>query len=369
MPHQNRAAIIPKSGSYPLVVQDAPYTKPEPSEIVVRNKALALNPIDYILQKHGSFVLGSKVFPLVSGTDIAGEVVEVGDDVTRFKPGDRVTAFTSTFVNDNAHHGFQLYSVVKDHLAAPIPDTISFEQACVVGLGLATAACALFDERNLGLGLPRVGQITEKSPREVVLIWGGSTSVGCNAIQVSAAAGYDVITTCSPKNFEMVKSLGASEVFDYRSKDVTTQIVAAIGNRTVAGAAAIGDGSGLKCLEVMGQCQGRKNVAMITFPVPSDPDAGMLSTVWTFATGLLSLMIKEMRTGAKMKTKVDTPGMISGSGGSVWKDFIGDALKSGQFVTAPAPEVIGNKLEDIQKGLDMLQKGVSAKKLVISLSA
>ena len=75
-----------------------------------------------------------------------------------------------------------------------------------------------------------------------VIVWGGSTSVGCNAIQLATAAGYDVVTTCSPKNFDYAKSLGAVLAFDYASPTVVADITAALQGKTAAGAMAIGAG-------------------------------------------------------------------------------------------------------------------------------
>jgi len=63
--------------------------------------------------------------------------------------------------------------------------------------------------------------------------------VGCNAIQLAVAAGYEVFTTCSPKNFDLVKELGASQTFDYNSKTVVKDIIHAFQNKTTAGAISV----------------------------------------------------------------------------------------------------------------------------------
>ncbi len=76
---------------------------------------------------------------------------------------------------------------------------------------------------------------------------GGSTSVGSNAIQLAVAAGYDVITTASPRNFDFVTSLGASHVFDYNSPSVVKDIIAAFDARSLAGAIAFGTTSAPAC--------------------------------------------------------------------------------------------------------------------------
>ncbi|KAI8630764.1 zinc-binding oxidoreductase CipB [Xylariaceae sp. FL1651] len=369
--HTNRAAYLTEAKAYPLVVKDAPYTKPGPGELVIRNAAIALNPIDYIKQLKGQLVFPESQYPLVLGWDMAGEVVETGEGITRFRPGDRVVAIGDSDCKRNPESGFQLYTVLKEQFTAPIPGSMSFEQASVMPLGVVTASAALFESKHLGLRLPQpggnqaLGQEADK--REIVLIWGGSTSVGCNAIQLAVAAGYEVLTTCSPKNFDLVKSLGASQAFDYRRPGVVADIVAAIGKQSVAGAVAIGPQSGCKCMDVLKRCQGSKSVVMVSFPMPENPDAGMVSTVYHYATGTAGLAIKALRTGTKTSTVFADP-KVEGVGKAVWEGFLPEALASGRYVAAPTPQVVGHGLEDIQAGLDMLKKGVSAKKLVISLS-
>ncbi|WP_319420511.1 alcohol dehydrogenase catalytic domain-containing protein [Pleurocapsa sp. FMAR1] len=83
----NTAAWQPKPGS-PLEVKPAPYTSPSENEIVIKNAAVAVNPIDWKLQDEALF--DWLQYPLILGDDVAGEVVEVGSGVSRFKPGDRV---------------------------------------------------------------------------------------------------------------------------------------------------------------------------------------------------------------------------------------------------------------------------------------
>jgi NADPH:quinone reductase-like Zn-dependent oxidoreductase len=77
---------------------------------------------------------------------------------------------------------------------------MSYEDAVVIPLGLATAAAGLFDKTQLGLQLPQAPACPATGKTAVV--WGGSTSVGCIAIQLAVAAGYEVFTTASPKNFD-----------------------------------------------------------------------------------------------------------------------------------------------------------------------
>lgn len=118
--------------------------------------------------------------------------------------------------NHPAEGAFQKYPVISADLAVKIPANISYEQAAVVPFGLATAASSLFQKGFLALDLPTVP--ARPSNGKTLLVWGGSSSVGCNAIQLAVLAGYEVFTTVSPRNFELVKKLGASQVFDHNEK-------------------------------------------------------------------------------------------------------------------------------------------------------
>jgi NADPH:quinone reductase-like Zn-dependent oxidoreductase len=208
-------------------------------------------------------------YPFVVGSDVAGEVVEVGAGVTRFRLGDRVVGYAAgsdKSRNRAAEGAFQDYVVLLAHMASPIPKSMAFEDAAVLPLGLSTASCGLFQQDLLAMQAPSAAP---KSAGKTLLVWGGSTSVGSNAIQLAVAAGYDVIATASPRNFDYVKRLGAREAYDYNSKAVVADIVRALG-REVAGALAIGVGSAAACIDVVGACEGARFVAMATPPTSFD---------------------------------------------------------------------------------------------------
>lgn len=203
----NQAAWLTDKAAYPVEVKSAPYTPPGENKIVVRNSAIAINPIDWVLQSvMGNLIFAWLKYPAILGWDLAGEVVEVGKDVTRFQVGDRVLglAVSSDKRSDGSSEGaFQEYTIVRDNLASPIPDSLYYEKACVLPLGLSTAACGLFQNDFLALQYPTVSTTRiSNSTGETLLVWGGSSSVGSNAIQLATAAGYEVMTTASPKNFD-----------------------------------------------------------------------------------------------------------------------------------------------------------------------
>lgn len=367
----NTAAWIGSKGAA-LDVQSAPYSHPGVHEIVVRNHAVAINPYDWILQAAGGLFARSMTYPFILGSDIAGEVVEVGPGVTRFSAGDRVLAHavgTEKSRNNAAEGAFQEYTVVLEHMAAPIPATLAYENAAVLPLALSTAACGLFQKDQLALEHPSA---TATPTGKVLLVWGGSTSVGSNAIQLAVAAGYDVITTASPRNFDYVTTLGASQAFDYNSPTVVADIIAAVRGRTVAGALAVATNSAGVCAEILHRCTGAKFVSIASPPVSFaglTPGRGLqlpklvlrlvATTVSTQITSRLRGIRSKMIWGGSLKDdEVST---------LIYQHFLPQALADGRYRAAPEPFVIGTGLEHVQAGLDAQRKGVSAKKIVITL--
>lgn len=344
MSFTNQAAWLTAEKARPLQVKTAPYTRPRENELVVRNRAIALNPVDHARQDLGAALFSWTTYPTILGTDVAGEVVEVGSGpvASRYKPGDRVLGLGNELKTSNPPEGaFQSYTVLKYQVTAPIPPTLPFENAAVIPLGVSTAACGLFQRDHLALQFPAVPRAA--STGQTVLIWGGSTSVGSNAIQLAVAAGYEVITTASPKNFESAKSLGASLVFDYKSPTVVDDIVAAFAGKISAGALAIGQNAANACGEIVAKIGGKQFVSMASPPSRPLPD------------GVGSKFI----FGGDLKDNEVGP--------AIFVDFLPAALANGTFTAAPEADVVGDGLGSLQGGLDKLKQGVSRKKLVVRL--
>lgn len=351
-----------------LQVKEAPYPKPGPREVVVRNRALAINPIDWILQSQGTaMAFGWIKYPFVFGHDVSGEIVQVGEQVNNFKIGDRVTGQALSVdktINNSAYGAFQHYTILLARNAATIRKTMTYEQASVLPLAYATASNGLFEKDQLNLEYPR---LETRSTGKTVLIWGGSTSVGICAIQLAVTAGYEVISTCSPKNFSLLRSLGASEVFDYNDPKAVENIIKAMKERTSAGALALGENSMFRCLDVLHHCKGDKHMAMATFPIPAQPKRfALLQTIYSLVTSMISIFSKSKLWGIKVSFAY---GAVAHSpvGEAVYANFLSQALANGKFRAAPEPVVAGEGLEAIQGAIDLQKKGVSAKKVVISL--
>ena len=335
--HQNTAAWQSTIGSK-VDIKPAPYTAPEANQLVIKNHAVAINPADWLLQDQALFPW--LTYPTILGTDVAGEVAEVGTGVAGFKVGDRILGQSVGFsINEASHGGFQNYTLVQSNMASKIPQSMTYSDACVIPLGLGTAACGLFQKGYLELKLP---SINPKPSSETVLVWSGATSVGCNGIQLARAAGYEVIATSSPKNFEYLKKLGAGHVFDYNSPSVVEDIVAALSGKSFAGALHT-VGSSDACFTVASKASGNQFVAS-TLPLPPENPEGVN------AARIFGSTLKDNEVGK-----------------AVYNDFLPQALAHGSFIAAPEPTIVGSGLESIQTALEVQKAGVSATKVVVTL--
>jgi NADPH:quinone reductase-like Zn-dependent oxidoreductase len=192
-----------------LRITDVDMPVPAADEVLVRVRATSVNPYDwhhvsgepYVARlMPGSLGLRGPKIGILGG-DMAGQVEAVGADVTEFRPGDDVYALLSG-------GGFAEYVSVKQDLLAPKPVNLSYEQAAAVPMAAVTALLALQD----------VGRL---KPGQRVLVNGASGGVGTYAVQIAVALGATVTGVCSAKNSELVRSLGADEVIDYRAADFT----------------------------------------------------------------------------------------------------------------------------------------------------
>jgi NADPH:quinone reductase-like Zn-dependent oxidoreductase len=347
MADANAALFLPRPGRR-FELGPAPYTHAAPGEVVVRVRAVAVNPIDSLPGIAYRVVLPWLKFPAIVGNDVAGEVVEVGDGVTRMRVGDRVLGMAVGVEKDRnraAEGAFQRYVVLVEHMVSPIPDGLSFEQACVLPLALSTAATGLFQSDHLSLPLPT---LDPPDRHEAVLVWGGSTSVGSNAIQLARAAGYRVIPTSSPHNFGYQRSLGADATVDRTSRAAVDEIVSAVGERRLAGTYAIGSGSLRPTVAVAARVPGPRRTASAQPAV-----AIRLQLLGTRRHGVRVSSI----WGGTLRNNEVGPG--------IYADYLPTALANGGYRAAPDALVVGDGLEQIPAALARLRHGVSAQKLVV----
>ncbi|KAF7715053.1 Uncharacterized protein PECH_003523 [Penicillium ucsense] len=216
----SQTAIVQHEGGNLRITPELPIPSLEPVHILVKTAAVALNPCDFKMPLR---------FPtpgLWDGCDFAGTVVALGSQAAanaRFKPGDRVFgAVQGSNQSDPTSGAYCEYLRIDEEFAFHIPESMSFQQSLgISGTGIATLGVALF----WSLQIP--GSLDAPAETSVdILIHGGSSTVGLLAIQMVKLCGHRVITTCSPSNFDLVRSYGADLVFDYKSetcaKDIRT---------------------------------------------------------------------------------------------------------------------------------------------------
>ncbi|OJJ42321.1 hypothetical protein ASPZODRAFT_1500690 [Penicilliopsis zonata CBS 506.65] len=346
---QNKAAFIDQPRQT-LSVREAPYTPPTAHQIVIRNRAIAINHIDWKIQENPEFA--PLRYPGILGHESAGEVVAVGSAVTRFAVGDRVLAEgTAMATSSPAEGSFQLLTVVPEHVVCRIPDSLSFARATVLPLGVSTAAMGLYAAGTLELAYPSCPKAESRG--ETIIVWGGSSSVGSNVIQLAVQAGYEVVATASPHNFDYVRGLGATAVFDYHEESVVEDLVAAVRGKTVIGGFdAVGyDAAGVSASTPLSQVLSRTE----------DQSVGKQHTRCKLVSVHPAPRALPEGIEFKMAWAVVPPEL----GLAIYRDFLPGALEQGTYRAVPEPVVVGHGLEAIQGGVDVLKRGVSARKIVV----
>ena len=328
-----------------LSIRPTPYPSTlAPTEILLQPHAWAINPADHLIQDPSDPSSDSRdpysiMYPLILGEDAAGKVISVGSAaMARFKPDDRVLAVTIGALKTPDMGGFQEYVIVEAGLACHIPDFLSFAEASVLPLCVATAAHALFSKNLLALPDPI---LEARSIGKSILIWGGSSAVGCNAIQLAKAAGLEIFSTCSLRNFGYLKSLGVSKVFDYSDQTVIRKVVVEL-DCTICVGIFQATGSIKTCLQISEKAKQDLFVATAT-PISENIPNGVRAA--------------RVSARALIKTEIRP---------TIFEDFLPKALAQRKYTVAPEPLIMGTKgLEGIQAGFDKLRNGVSAKKVVV----
>ena len=207
---RHRALVIIGFGDADKVLKVDPNHIREflPTDVLIKVNAFSVNPIDVRMrQGYGSSLLkalagGRSLFPLVLGRDCSGEVVAVGDNVSRFAPGDQVYAAQSF----GRQGTYAEYVTVDESLCALKPRNIDHKQAASLPYVAASVWTALVTE---------AGVCPQWVKGKRVLVHGGTGGVGSFAVQLLKAWGAEVTTTCSTHNISLAHKLGADIVFDY----------------------------------------------------------------------------------------------------------------------------------------------------------
>jgi NADPH2:quinone reductase len=196
-----------------LKLEDAPDLQPGPGQVLVRVKAIGVNPVDTYMRT-GAHAHAPAV-PYTPGADAAGVVESVGEGVRRVKAGDR--AYTSRTLTGS----YAEQTLCSESQVQPLPERVSFAQGAAMGVPYATAYRALF-------------QRARAIPAETVLVHGASGGVGTAAVQLARAAGMKVIGTAgTDKGRELVMKEGAHHTLDHRAPGYQDELMALTSGRGV----------------------------------------------------------------------------------------------------------------------------------------
>ncbi|KAF4622732.1 hypothetical protein G7Y89_g14293 [Cudoniella acicularis] len=309
---QNIAAVLETRHARVKIVNRA-IPKPGPDELVVRNRAVATNPADWMIQDYGVLV---EKYPTVLGSDSCGTVTEVGSSVTKFKVGDRVTGFAGVIYNSDINHGaWQTYTVLREIACTKIPDSMTFEEGSVFPMAMATSAVTIF----ANMGIPRP---TKPVPTQEFgfFIWGASSSVGVSAF-------FDYHDPKVVENVVEAAKLAGTPIrfgFDTITKGTTSKQSADV---------LIASGG-----------PGSKLVLVLDWSGKEAKPEGV-----------------DISQTAALRTGTDLPEL----GSWLFNDFLQSALEDGSIVSAPKIEIVEGGIESAQKAFDMSKAGVSGKKMAL----
>lgn len=197
-----QAAVLPEFGpAETFRIEKVPVPLPAAGEVLVKVRAVGLNPVDF-KTRSGKGYASHFTLPAILGWDIAGEVVSVGEEVSRFVTGDRIFGM-SRF--PDAANAYAEYAVVNEEEFAIIPRNISFEEAAASALAGLTAWEALFDHAGITWG-------------QRVLIQAAAGGVGHIAVQLAKWKRCFVAGTASAENQAFLQQLGADQPIDYKAQ-------------------------------------------------------------------------------------------------------------------------------------------------------
>jgi NADPH:quinone reductase-like Zn-dependent oxidoreductase len=314
---------------------DVPRPSLKPDELLVQVHAAGVNPIDNIIPT-GLFKAVLKFeLPATLGSDLAGVVTEVGSRVTRFKPGDAI--FASIF--DLGTGSIAEFAVVPERAAALKPANLDFVQAASIPMVGLTSWQALKERLKLQAG-------------QKVFIPAGSGGIGTFAIQLAKHLGAKVGTTTSTGNVELVRSLGADEIVDYKKQEFE--------NVLRGYDAMLGTVRGDAMEKSVGILKSR--AAMVSLVGPLDAAfarARRLNFVLTFVFAMMSRKIKRL---AK-KREVTYSFLFERPDGNQLAE-IGELLKAGRI--RPVIDKVF-PFEQAKEALEYLAQGRSRGKVVVKV--
>ncbi|KWV93975.1 zinc-binding dehydrogenase [Erythrobacter sp. AP23] len=223
-----KAVVLHRHGDNDAFVLEDNFPRPEPGteDLLIRVRATSLNYHD-IFTRRGMPGIDLE-FPLIVGCDVAGEVVEVGEEVDGWRPGDRVlfdpinrTQFG--MIGETTPGGLAEFMVAPAHQALAIPKGVSFDEAACLPMAYATAYRMMVARGKISRG-------------EKVVILGASGGVGTACVQIAMLMGAEVVACASSADkLDRLAELGAHHLVDYTRRPFREQVIELFGKPNVFG--------------------------------------------------------------------------------------------------------------------------------------
>ncbi|KAL4820346.1 chaperonin 10-like protein [Aspergillus spinulosporus] len=353
-PNTHLAAFTCAKGQS-LQLQTRPTPSPGPGELLVAAKSVALNPADVIMRNQGLFI---QSYPTVTGFDVAGLVLAVGDNVPpSFQQGTCIAAYAaSVWKGCSPDYGaFQERCLVPWQHAAILPNDIPWYRAATLPVAVQVPLSA-WDAMKI-TPTRRVTAATA-AKKEALLIWGASSSVGTMGVQTARLLRDDphtsiaaVYAAAGAANSDYVSSLGADRVFDYRDPQIIDAVLsAARRDALVIQHCFLATGDLRVCQGVLRVFLGEGKTVKVASapPVPTDAEA---------IDGIETLFLMPSMEEAQRLEQF-----------RVWMAWLAENLARATIRPSPEPSVVGKGLGAINAGLDRLQQGVSCTKLIVEIA-
>jgi NADPH:quinone reductase-like Zn-dependent oxidoreductase len=333
-------AAVQPAPKAPFEVKEIETPQPGPHELLIKNEAIAIQPIDAKIARVAMLPIP---YPAILGSSFAGTVTAVGPEVTGFAVGDKVVAAKTAGATENKNSAFQRYVISSAVTTTKLPSDASLDTAVRLVGNLATVP-ALF---NATLKLARPDPSAPAKPQgKKILVYGGTSSIGSLSIQYLKQAGYDIVTTTSPRHEAFVSRLGASKVIDHTqdSENTVKELVSAGPYDVVVDN--ISTAQTVKLLADVLAAQGGGNVYALQPPFAPETLPDGVSRIFE---GWSLLLAKEEHAELLKWT---------------FATYFPQALAKDSLIAVP-PRKISGGLAGLDNALDILIKGVSSEKLVV----
>ncbi|KAM5347987.1 hypothetical protein ACJ41O_007811 [Fusarium nematophilum] len=325
----------------PFALATVPKPTPEPTDVCIRIKAVALNPLDWKMMTRGEMV---QSWPTTLGLDAAGVVEQVGGQVTDFRPGDEVFCLCGI---GGKTAGFQEIVTVPQHFVSKKPASRSFEEVASLPICYLTAAAAILF--GLHVPIPHISPAAPgepMSPPRSIVVLGGGSAVGGAAIQMLrfSLPSAVILTTASPRHSERLLSLGATEVIDWSSPSLLLKAVAPGGVDAI-----------LDCVTAAAH-------EPSVFGVLREDGPRLYSQVFTGQKVVVPEGVLPVQSAVVFGRQV-----FGAPGGQSAMAALGELLEKGTYQLPVPVRVIGQGWDAVGSGLQDFATRPSGEKLVVSL--